>query len=466
MKRYLLYIFSVAAAVTLPYGCRQDDPAWGEGRAPSPQGEFLSLSVTDKSGYTLADGGMHSRTGGNNYTAISQTRASESDYTTGFIPGDKIGVFAKKGGRIITEVNNLCLTATEGSQGGIIWKDADGNPPLRFSGAAYTAYYPYRQELTDVPTAETWVPSTDQSDYTKYTAQDLMTATDTPSGNDLTFNMQHQMALVVMNLPKTKYTFNNTSPGIPDYSIDAPDTQLNGFSPLRMSDGTDRYLVNPSRNGKLSGSYTNTGGQTVEWSFTAIVNAHNYQVFTVDGGQKQKFHTLQPGDFYMKDGSLVGKDEVLTEGQKAACIGIVFCVDTEFIKSVGNGNGYIHGLVVALKDAGGGRLSQWNDNDAFTAASDYNAPIPRSSSGWYLPSKEELEYICWGKNLIVSSAGKDMLEKQFKKIPLRAESFQQLFYWSSTVLNYADAWFISFGDNHEGHVSRRNLHAVRAILAF
>lgn len=464
MKRYLLYIFSVAAAVTLPYGCRQDDPAQ---EAIHPQGSFVTLTVTD-SGYIPADGGMHSRTGGNNYTAILQTRASESDYTTGFIPGDKIGVFAKKGGRIITEVNNLCLTATAGSQGGIIWKDADGNPLLRFSGVAYTAYYPYRQELTDMPTAESWVLSTDQSDYTKYTAQDLMTATDTPSGNDLTFNMQHQMALVVMNLPKTKYTFNNVSPAIPDYSIDAPHTQLNGFSPLRMSDGTDRYLVNPSTNGKLSGSYTPTGGQTVEWSFTAIVNAHNYQVFTVDGGQKQKFHTLQPGDFYMEDGQLVGKDETLTKAQQAACTGIVFCVDNEFTmnyKGVGMEGGYIHGLVVALKDADGGSGIPWEDNAAFLAASNYNASVPRSSSGWHLPSKEELEYICWGKNLTQSSDGKDMLEKQFKKIS-GAAPFQRLFYWSSTVPHTSDAWFVSFGDNHEGHVSRRNPHRVRAILAF
>lgn len=42
-------------------------------------------------------------------------------------------------------------------------------------------------------------------------------------------------------------------------------------------------------------------------------------------------HVLQAGDFYMNDGSIVGKDAALTEEQKAKCIGIVFQTDVNRI---------------------------------------------------------------------------------------------------------------------------------------
>lgn len=65
------------------------------------------------------------------------------------------------------------------------------------------------------------------------------------------------------------------------------------------------------------------------------------------------------GDFYMNDGTLVGKDENLTDVQQAACIGIVYSTDasrigataTQALKAKGVTP---HGLVMALTNASEG----------------------------------------------------------------------------------------------------------------
>lgn len=65
------------------------------------------------------------------------------------------------------------------------------------------------------------------------------------------------------------------------------------------------------------------------------------------------------GDFYMSDGTLVGKDETLTPMQKDACIGIVYSTDAsrigEAAKKVLTDQGVTpHGLVMALTNASEG----------------------------------------------------------------------------------------------------------------
>ena len=64
------------------------------------------------------------------------------------------------------------------------------------------------------------------------------------------------------------------------------------------------------------------------------------------------------GDFYMSDGSLVGKGQELTEKQKKACIGIVFQTDKSRIGKAekdalkAKGINEPHGLVMSVKNAG------------------------------------------------------------------------------------------------------------------
>ena len=462
MKRILRYAIYAVAAVLLA-ACAKDELPVSEAGGDAPQ---FAVTVSDGGYAPSASARTSAATGGS-----PSTRAAESGYATTFTAGDRIGVFAVKDKAIVSGVDNLCLTAKTGN-GSLVWQDDTGKALLSFTGATYYAYYPYRSDLPDkpVPTATdaagffdkvitAWTPATDQSTYAKYTAQDLMTAQGTLSGNSLSFSMAHKMALVVIDLPRTKYTFTNTSPTVPDYFIDAPGTQFTGFSPCRMADGTYRYLLNPlTTNGSLNGSYTMQNDKQSKWSLPLAdnVTAGNYKVFKVDGGSSTivttKTHTLQVGDFYMSDGSLLAKStENLIDAQKQACIGVVFWVGDATAKDgtlKTDHKDCTHGLVVALKDAIAGTTT-WQDpytfvqnwlnsnqsgkflsvasftgaNDplnniqgynntkaieAFNAAnSDYavqavqnavayrNAvSAPATSSGWYLPSEKELTLLC------------------------------------------------------------------------
>lgn len=442
---------------------------WGGGDTQEVNSNF-AVCVTD-GGYVSSDNAPH-------------TRAAENGYQTTFTAGDRIGVFAVKEGVIVNGVNNLCFIAKSDNRGGLVWQKEDTDELKLPADATYYAYYPYNDGLTGKPTHDAanaddffanvingWTPASDQSTFAAYTGQDLMVAKGTLNGKSLAFSMRHKMALVVIELPRTKYKFTNTPP-MPDHIADAPDTKFD-FNPCRMNNGTYRYLVKPGAGSNLSGSYTDGGTRT--WSFSpSSVSAGNYKIFKVDGATvAEKEHTLAVGDFYMKDGSLLaGNTATLTAEQQAACIGIVFWVGDATKQDPTLKNDHpdcTHGLVVALKDddlPGGmkwggdfsvqdwldsNRVSQflsvlggsgagapinniqgYNNTKAFEAFNENNGrygvfsvmwvvtyrnevPAPGNSSGWYLPSLKELALLC-GKevdniqnNLSVGTDTRDLL---------------------------------------------------------
>ena len=386
MKRNILlntsFFLLLAFGLFLP-SCSEELP----GNDPVSAGQTIRICVDD-SGYSPAP---------------PQTRASEENLKTVFTAGDKIGVFAVQDGEIKADVKNICLTAST-DNGSLVWQSDDGLS--MYPDATYYAYYPWQDNLTGklVPTAgnansffvnviTTWSPADDQSDYTNYTAQDLMIAQGSLSNKKLTFSMAHQMSLVVIELPKANLKLSNDESYT--WISDIPDMRFE-FNPCRMSDGTYRYLVKPSASDGLSGSYINGSNAEVTWTVTPSVSGGKYKTYKVDGGSStiiDKPYTLQGGDFFMKDGSLVGKDVSLTTDQKAACIGIVFWADdptkdehTPLVTGTNNTknitlstfgdpalkkehSGCTHGLVVALKDAGIVRwqktfasVSDWMDN--------------------------------------------------------------------------------------------------------
>lgn len=334
----------------------------------------LTVKVSD-GGYTLS---------GTPQGPDLSTRATENAYKTVFTAGDRIGIYAVKDGAIVNGVENLCLLAMGTDDGGLQWSIPDDvTLPVNVT---YYAYYPYQSVLNgsvdlsatdatgffaDVVSA--WTPATDQSTYTLYNQQDLMTAKGIVSGLTLTFPLEHRMALVVINLPKVKYTFTNTAPAIPPYYIDAPGTQFNGFSPCRMGDSY-RYIALPGTTtaAALTGGYTHTSGYPATWSLDANkIAAGSYKTFPVDGADvvSTVSHNLQPGDFFMKDGTLISTDEALTTEQKSNCIGLVFTTRTG---SNDQGRGWEHGYVMALARIDG---SQW----AVNGATSVDTPIPNLS---------------------------------------------------------------------------------------
>lgn len=346
-------------------GCSEEENLPG---TPGDTRPPVTITVTD-GGYTPDDAARQSTAGSDirqNADDRPSTRAADNGYATTFTAGDQIGLYiVKPDGTYAAE--NIPLTLTDMGDGTSAWQ-APATTTLYYEGAAakYFAYYPYQQTLPAVsntpdapdapdapdtpdapaepvkpnasatdasgffaPLISAWTPATDQGTHAAYTASDLMTGCGTASKQSggtysLSLTMTHAMALVVIETPMTKYTLTDKDgKSLPDYYIPAPDTRFYGFTPCFIGD-TYRYLVKPAQSGAadLMGSYTATlaDGSTATKEYAVSPNgitAANYALYKVDGGANtviSKSHTLKVGDFYMNDGSLLGKDETNNSG--------------------------------------------------------------------------------------------------------------------------------------------------------
>ena len=472
MKTNILYFpLLVLLSTVFLCGCSNDD----EPVATATDGTTLTVTAR-------ADG--FASTDGTAQTGAPQTRASESGYTTTFVKGDQIGVFAVKDGSIIIGCQNVPLTYN-----GTSWSGSA--PVYKYAGATYFAYYPYTVNMNDKTSVDaivaafntTVTTATDQSTYAKYTACDLMTTTGavSPTGTSLSFSFTHKMSLIEISLPAQKY---KTTDNANAYEYSAPVlgatfslTPSSGSSattikPCPIGNGAFRYIVPAGTSGvTVSGAFDTADGKTIEYSKSSLsLSAGNYKRLNVTYSGAPSTPTeraLAVGDFYYSDGSIYPGDA--SNPPSEGCIGVVYCVDNSFITSNStkkSDSGYIHGLVVALKDAS----SSSNWSNASSAVSNYGNTVatPSGSSGWYLPNLDELKYICWGNNSSQSANGKGYLNDQFNKLSSgNADSFGGGYYRSSTEgYNSGVALYVYFGNGNVDCTSKDYTCGVRSSLAF
>lgn len=442
MKIQNIYHLLQAALLLLLVSCTQE-----EFPAVQDKAQQLTISVTD-GGYTSAVENMKTRV---------ETRAVENGYTTEFTEGDACGFYMVRGGKPV--YSNVKLTAEkDAATGGIMWKTDGTTLAAGMDGESYYLYYPYQADMagktatpaegavmTDAeffkPLIDGWQPGDDQSTHAAYTASDLMTAggSTTGTGNTihLSFAMKHRMALAVIKMPKTVYKFIDAN--VPDYTVGAEATFTGTAKPLRMADGTYRYLVHSSMP-TIEGCYD--GGNR---EFTITTSASHpvvgeYKRYKVDGAAETiknvtyaESGIARIGDFYCTKnngttGYLIPKEADETTVQAAKVVGIVFQTDKSRIgakeKEKLGGEGNVHGLVMAVKNiatrqawglfgmdeglttcrtkadnyndiSGYGNCEHIRTNrgnfdsyPAFKAAYDYNTtcPVPATTTGWYLPA--------------------------------------------------------------------------------
>ena len=442
MKIQNIYHLLQAALLLLLVSCTQE-----EFPAVQDKAQQLTISVTD-GGYTSAVENMKTRV---------ETRAVENGYTTEFTEGDACGFYMVRGGKPV--YSNVKLTAEkDAATGGIMWKTDGTTLAAGMDGESYYLYYPYQADMagktatpaegavmTDAeffkPLIDGWQPGDDQSTHAAYTASDLMTAggSTTGTGNTihLSFAMKHRMALAVIEMPKTVYKFIDAN--VPDYTVGAEATFTGTAKPLRMADGTYRYLVHSSMP-TIEGCYD--GGNR---EFTITTSASHpvvgeYKRYKVDGAAETiknvtyaESGIARIGDFYCTKnngttGYLIPKEADETTVQAAKVVGIVFQTDKSRIgakeKEKLGGEGNVHGLVMAVKNiatrqawglfgmdeglttcrtkadnyndiSGYGNCEHIRTNrgnfdsySAFKAAYDYNTtcPVPATTTGWYLPA--------------------------------------------------------------------------------
>lgn len=350
---------------------------------------FVLLSVLSLCGCSSDDETIVTATDGTTLTVIAradnftstdgtpQTRAKEGDnHETVFTDGDKIGVFAVKGGSVITECNNVLLTYDGENWNGTVYKYAD---------ATYFAYYPYDENLNTNITGVSEIVSafntsvaaaTDQSTYEKYTACDLMTASSdhaSLSDKTLTFTFSHQMSMVEISLPMQKYktsenadAFEYSSPVLgATFSITPSNGSAKTIKPYNMGNGVYRYIVPPTGSAfTAKGEFKTTDGKTIEYSKNNLsLSTGNYKRLNVTytGSSTVITRVLAVGDFYYFDGSILPcpQEEGVTVPSEG-CIGVIYCTDPNRIDNdakqalATKGVSSAHGLVMALTNASEG----------------------------------------------------------------------------------------------------------------
>lgn len=180
----------------------------------------------------------------------------------------------------------------------------------------------------------TSTPTGKQNTKGDYEAADLMVTTAATIGqyNTVSLALQHQKAMVCVELPNSSYIFSNA--GIDPYVLAKSENvqfSLNGTAVLPYFDESSqsyRFIVEPGQEGTLSVSFTNNGlERTYEVSGLSQMQRGQYAKYVIDGGALLVNTTLKVGDYYLADGRIVSKDTPV-EQLPDNIIGIVFKLGT------------------------------------------------------------------------------------------------------------------------------------------
>ncbi len=410
----IYHLLQAALLMLLAASCTQE-----EFPAAQDKAQQLTISVTD-GGYASAED--------------KTTRAVENGYTTEFTEGDACGLFVVRGSYQDKKMiySNVKLTAErDAATGSLVWKPEAGTTLAGgLQDEVYYLYYPYRSDLDNTvisnllkhaienpqesffkPIMNNWPVKTDQSSYADYTASDLMTASCTPTLDNgtlrLNFVMAHELSLAVIEMPKTVYKFTNAR--VPDYTIPSEATFASAAKPLRMTDGTYRYLL-PASLPTIEGSYD--GGNRVFTITPSHTVSGKYKRYKIDGAATTvKNYTVQRGDYLLADGNLLPRETAVTEEQKANIAAIVFWTpaDTDPAGRKTPANltddkimakdhpNCTHGLAVSVKNVSTGMA--WQEYDWFHGSvqkfqkSDEFNPTDKTDYASIVQSGEERNYI-------------------------------------------------------------------------
>lgn len=449
------------------------------------------------------------------------TRATDSGSATTFENGDRIGI-------TVLDDNGTVLSSNipyiyNGSNWFFDSNNGEGKTAVYYDNKAgsltYFAYFPYSKEADGIAGADIlaalkakFPPLPDQRTKDAYRSSDLLvwsSGTSSAPLEKLDIAFTHAYALLSFS-PFIKCKIQGKDANhIPSPIDDVGCTAGNDlYWAYQASDGSLRIIVSPQRtDAHWLYSYR---AEMYEGAMPATDLAENNRyalASTLDIGDYtlDKAHV---GDFYCKnarnEGYLIPGEFPLTEAQKAVCLGIVMKAGrgTDEGKTGGDdpaaGNWLddadyywkdgstplpvIHGYVLALWDANGGKNHNWGpehygaivDNPDwskyilfrgykntremkeqiakepdkalirdFTAAYytsvDYErrSPSPANSSGWFLPSSGQCWYWYQNRNAIKPSMDKAGGDGWFN------------FYWASSERGRdAEAWSVSFSGGY------------------
>ena len=186
--------------------------------------------------------------------------------------------------------------------------------------------------------------------------------------------------------------------------------------------------------------------------------------------------SVQAGDYYLSDGTLISKDETLSDAQKATCTGIVFEVnaDGKSGKIVGVTQSNLawstENVATGATDRNDGRANMatiaryiadngksWDDYPAFKRVAQQNGHTDGGwdeSDPWYLPTLDELSAL-YSTRLAVNAS----------LAAIGAEEFAANFYWASSERTWNDA-HVRDKYNNEGSSYKYGIQNVLCIRKF
>lgn len=297
-----------------------------------------------------------------------KSRTTDTNYSTSFTEGDKIGLFAITTDGIVMDENIPYQYKDE------TWVPVDaGNLVYHYNykEMTYIAYYPYSETMdgaaSEQAIIDAFIPLEDQSTLENYTASDLMTGTASivkSSGKPiLAFTLRHRMAMIEVKAHSTHYV---TEDG---YNYSSPISELSftmNYEIIKSSRLPEaygyRYIVKTPLEfpGKIKVEYVGTTGANISYesdTLSALKGGECHRINIQEG--ETKIRNLQPGDFVFNNGGVYPGD-LIAEGNKIPynkddnpCIGmIITCDPTRMTDKVCNDKGWNHAYVMGLKNLG------------------------------------------------------------------------------------------------------------------
>lgn len=303
----------------------------------------------------------------------ASTRAADVAFTTVFQDGDRLGIVATQpdGSK-----QNLCATYNGATKA---WEGIYYDPKVTY----LTAYFPYREELTNqlgsisdaagaVSALKTIMPpSSDQSSREAYRASDLLTGTclSTPAtgGKSLDITLSHAYSLLVLQAGTEYTTTDGYTYRSPLRDVQASVGDALNCIPYASAEGYRLIADLGSSSSSVEWFYTSLAGTTYKVESSSSLSAGTYHLYRNITSTKER--NLAVGDFYYSDGGIIpgNTQNPPSEG----CIGVVFWVgniatdnDDPLLKT--KHPSCTHGLVVALQDASTGWLLWSSDYEDIT----------------------------------------------------------------------------------------------------
>lgn len=305
----------------------------------------------------------------------ADTRGSINGTTFSFSTGDAIGVIALRNGSVMNECNNVRLTYRGGT-----WSGAD---IYDWGADKYIAYYPYRSDMagkTSVDAIKSAFPiQNDQSTEANFNASNLMTATATVSGENLSFNFTPAFAMVEVVVPEKIRGYSNGSGEKLTYDFYGVNSTGPTFNLKfwKIADRTYRRIIKPSTSTEVKVSYNLNGKKTL--NYTKQVNVATGTLRKIELGTLTQ--NISKGAYaYRQNGQLAFLLNGVSNDNIADCFGVVFVCNSS------------QKFIVAKNDAGD--KYKYDDARDGTASSAYQNtnPVPGAgTSGWFLPSRSNFQ---------------------------------------------------------------------------